>query len=138
MAITPNIGLLQVIPSQTDPDVPVNSATTKLDNSINRALAKTVTTANVTLTETEFLENGIIITSGAMTGARDLIVPVQATIESLNDLTIKKKFNVVNNCTGGFSLVVKTAAGSGIALDNGDCYELYCDGTDVIKLIKSA
>ena len=42
---------------------------------------------------------------------------------------------VFNNCSGSppFTLTVKTAAGNGIAVEQGKRAILYCDGTNVVR-----
>lgn len=58
---------------------------------------------------------------GGLTTTRNLIVP-----------TINKTYVVQNNTTGGQSIVVKTAAGTGITVPNGKSMALYVDGTNVV------
>jgi hypothetical protein len=66
------------------------------------------------------LRNVFFVLSGAMTGARNIIVPDNV-----------KLYIFKHEATGGFNATVKTAAGTGIALANGDTKILYCDGTNV-------
>lgn len=65
------------------------------------------------------------VTSGvSLTATRNLVVP-----------TIEKPYVVMNNTTGGQSIVVKTSAGSGITVPNGGQMFLYVDGTNVIQML---
>jgi|SRR5882762_628742 len=48
--------------------------------------------------------------------------------------TITKQFTVFNNTTGAFTLTVKTATGTGIAVGQGKRAILYCDGTNVVRV----
>lgn len=66
------------------------------------------------------LRNLFFVINGAMTGARNIIVPDNV-----------KLYIFSHEATGGFNATVKTAAGTGIALANGDVKILYCDGTNV-------
>lgn len=60
---------------------------------------------------------------GSLTATRELVVP-----------TIQKQYIVQNNTTGGQSITVKTAAGTGITVPNGRKAHLYVDGTNVIQM----
>jgi hypothetical protein len=66
------------------------------------------------------LRNVFFVLSGAMTGAKNIIVPDNP-----------KLYIFKHEATGGFNATVKTAGGTGIALANGDTKILYCDGTNV-------
>jgi hypothetical protein len=59
--------------------------------------------------------------SVSLTATRNLIVP-----------TINKNYVVENNTTGGQSIVVKTSAGTGITIPNGNKVPVYVDGTNVV------
>ena len=63
-----------------------------------------------------------LTSSGSLTVTRDLIVP-----------TINKNYVIQNNTTGGQSIRVITAAGTGITVPNGSTVPLYVDGTNVIQ-----
>jgi hypothetical protein len=89
-------------------------------------VAKTITTADVTLTANE-ARNQIITLSGTLTGNRNLIVP--------NDPGIW----IVKNGTGGaFTVTVKTSAGSGIVIAQGTTAIVYSDGTNVLRATADA
>lgn len=60
--------------------------------------------------------------TGVLTGNRNIIVP-----------TTVQQYWITNSTTGAFTLTVKTAAGSGIAVSQGSALILYCDGTDVVE-----
>jgi hypothetical protein len=63
-----------------------------------------------------------LTSSGSLTVTRDLIVP-----------TINKNYVIQNNTTGGQSIRVITAAGTGITVPNGSTVPVYVDGTNVIQ-----
>jgi len=69
---------------------------------------------------------------------RNLVIEVIGTISLSRNFivpTIEKQYLVHNNTTGGQSIVVKTAAGSGITIPNGQRAHLYVNGTDVIAVV---
>lgn len=63
---------------------------------------------------------------GALTANRNLIVP-----------TSTKQYVVRNATTGAFTLTVKTASGTGIAVPQGHLQKLFCDGTNVVATAAS-
>lgn len=62
--------------------------------------------------------------TGVLTEDRNLVVP-----------TIQKPYIVANNTTGGYAVTVKTSAGTGISVPNGDRMFLYADGTNVVEML---
>jgi hypothetical protein len=61
---------------------------------------------------------------GALTATREMVVP-----------TIEKQYLVQNNTSGGQSILVKTAAGTGITVPNGVKMHLYVNGVNVIDAV---
>lgn len=62
------------------------------------------------------------VTSGvSLSTTRNLIVP-----------TIEKPYYIFNNTTGGQSIVVKTASGTGVTVPNGSKVLVYGDGTNIV------
>lgn len=59
--------------------------------------------------------------TGILTGNRNIIVPAQV-----------QQYWVDNQTTGAFDLTVKTPAGAGVIVPQGQRRILYCDGVDVI------
>jgi hypothetical protein len=85
-------------------------------------LTLTLTNSNATQVARAFVLN---VTSGvSLTVTRELIVP-----------TINKPYLVQNNTTGGQSILVKTAAGTGVTVPNGREVFVYVDGTNVVSAI---
>jgi len=85
-------------------------------------------TANYTLTTSNgsddearhmFLDIG-----GTLTAARNVVVP-----------TSNKLYFVYNNTSGGFAVTVKTSAGTGISVANGERRLLRCDATNVVDAL---
>lgn len=73
-----------------------------------------------TLTSAEYAKVALKFT-GTLTGNRTIVVP-----------TAIRDYWVNNATSGAFTLTVKTASGSGVAVTQGKSATLYCDGTDVI------
>lgn len=61
---------------------------------------------------------------GGLTTTRNLVVP-----------TIEKPYIVKNSTSGSQSIIVKTAAGTGITVANGKTTMVYVDGTNVVQAI---
>jgi hypothetical protein len=82
-------------------------------------------TANYTLTATngatDEARQMVLEIGGALTANRNAVVP-----------TSEKLYLVKNSTSGGFSVVVKTGAGTGITVTNGETTLVYCDGTNVV------
>ena len=110
-------------------DVVNDQITTLVDQSVSGTVSLTsMTNANYTLT------NG---NGNAANEARymSLLVPSSLTLTAARNITVpstSKMYIVKNATTGGFSVTVKTSAGTGIEVPNGATMLLYCDGTNVI------
>jgi hypothetical protein len=115
-------------------DVVDNGLTSYLDIAIAGGLSVVVTTADVTLTNTAgtsgatnisstTAQYAILNVSGAMTGARSLILPSSS-----------RKYIINNTCTGGFLLTVKGAATTGVVVTNNEKVLVAWNGTDYTKI----
>lgn len=80
----------------------------------------TLTTANGTTSESRAAILVLTDTGTSLTGAGEVICPSET------------KVYIVANSTGQ-QITVKTSAGSGVALSDGQKEVLYCDGTDFFK-----
>jgi hypothetical protein len=102
---------------------------TILEKSISgRAAVTHDDAANYTLTANNGADDEarcmILNIGGALTAARNVVCPTSA------------KFYVVKNATtGGFSIVIKTTAGTGITVPNGKTMMVFCDGTNVVNAL---
>ena len=67
-----------------------------------------------------------VTSSGNLSATRDLIVP-----EISPGVSIEKQYFVENNTSGGQSIRIKTASGTGVTIPNGRIANVYCDGTNV-------
>jgi hypothetical protein len=95
----------------------------RLEAAITNQITKTVTTANVTLTEEEGA-NLFLKTDGVLTGNRSVLLPAR-----------KHLFVAYNGCTGAFNLTFNVLAQTGVILAQGRYAILYCDGTTTVDLL---
>lgn len=99
-----------------------SAAATTVNTLINGYLDKDVAgSSDVTLTDAE-AQNAVIDLTGTLAANINVIVPATET----------KVWLVKNATSGAYTLTVKTSAGSGIALTQGNVYVLVGDGTDVL------
>lgn len=77
--------------------------------------------ANQTITQDKALCD-TIVTTGALTGTRNLVVPL-----------VKRRWTVRNTCTGG-SVQVIGASGTGITIATVKTAIVECDGTNVLRI----
>ena len=115
-----------------------NSVTSYLDIAIAGGLSVSITTTDVTLTLTQGTSSAtnigsttaqyaILNVSGAMTAARNLILPSSSRVYVIN-----------NNTTGGYALTVKGSATSGVTMVNGESAHIYWNGSDYAKAANTA
>jgi hypothetical protein len=114
--------------SPTVPTAPIGDSSLRIANTEfvqkthNGILSKSVAGGvNVTLSDIE-AGHGILVFTGALTANIAVIVPSEAG-----------NWIVANRTTGAFTLTVKTAAGTGIAVAQGKSQELICDVTNVVQ-----
>lgn len=83
--------------------------------------------ANVTLSAldavTDQSRKAVITLTGTLSATRNVIVP-----------NVSKVYGISNATTGGYTVTVKTAAGSGVAVPASTARFVYCDGTNVLAL----
>jgi hypothetical protein len=77
-------------------------------------------TGTYTLNSTEYAKTAIKFT-GLLTGNRVIVVP-----------DAERDYWISNATTGAYTLTVKTAAGTGVAVTQGKAATLYSDGTNVV------
>ena len=100
------------------------------------ATATFTTDADLTLTLSDTTASQVarnlvlnVTSTVPLTVTRNVIVPILSGI-----YTFEKPYVVQNNTTGGQSIVVKTAAGTGVTVPNGSKAYVYADGTNVKAL----
>ena len=64
--------------------------------------------------------------TGALTGARNLVVPAS-----------KKLYFIYNNTTGGFAVTVKVSGLTGVSVAAGSKTILVCNGTDIVESVNT-
>jgi hypothetical protein len=121
MAQTTNLLVTKIEASQAQKEVTANNAFDAFDKAVAGALSQAITSADVTLTDDQG-RNAIITLTGTLTGNRNLIVPTRT-----------KLYLVHNNTSGAFTVTVKTAAGTGVVVPQGEKAFVYCDGTNVVS-----
>lgn len=126
MATTTNLTATKIEESQSQKATSANAAFDIFDKAIAGGLAKSITSADVTLT-TDEARNAAILLSGTLTGNRNLIVPAASKI-----------YLIKNGTSGSYTVTVKTASGTGIVVTQGKQAILYCDGTNVIEAQSAA
>jgi len=84
----------------------------------------TLTTANGTTSESRCAMLEFTDTGTALTGAGEVICPTQT------------KIYIAKNASGQ-AITVKTAAGTGIAVQDGETKFVFCDGTNVVEAVTS-
>jgi hypothetical protein len=109
-------------------DVTNQGLTELVDASIAGTASITIADANYTLSTADGTADEarkmFVVATGALTAARNIICP-----------TASKLYFVANNTTGGFAVTLKTSAGTGISIPNGEAMVLYCNGTNVVNAI---
>lgn len=120
--ISPVLTGVPLAPTPTSGDNSTQLATTAfVQTASNGMLTKSVAGgATVTLTAAE-AGNAILKFTGALTASISVVVP-----------NTSASWRVINGTTGAFTLTVKTAAGTGIAVTQGLTWGVICDGTNVI------
>ena len=100
-----------------------NAVVEAVEDAFASKTAISVTTANYTLSSTEYRAK-IIEVSGTLTGNRNVVVPLTAGAHWL----------FYNNTSGSYTLTVIGASGTGIAVTQGCAAMLYTDGVNVLRL----
>ena len=80
-----------------------------------------LTTGNGTSDEAR---NAVVVVTGTLTAARNLVVP-----------SVDKLYVIKNSTSGGFNITVKTSAGTGVVVENGNTKVVFCDATNVEEAI---
>lgn len=75
--------------------------------------------SSVTLSTIQASRDRIVLT-GTLTANINLVFPAW-----------RKKWTIVNNCSGSFVVTVKTSIGTGVAIPAGLVAEVICDGTNI-------
>jgi len=104
---------------------------TLIEQAISGYVTQTITNgADTVITipngSTGVARNMFIECTGALTAARNLIVPAN-----------KKLYFIFNNTTGGFAVTVKVSGQTGVSVPNGAKLLLVSNGTDIVNAINT-
>lgn len=100
----------------------LNTDLANIDTAIGGTLSVSLASADVTLTAAQN-RNPVIECTGTLTANRNLIVKTQ-----------KKNFWIKNSTSGAYTVTVKTSAGTGVTVTQGQWAKVYCDGTNVERI----
>ena len=108
-----------------------NGITSLIDSSVaGTASVAHDNTANYTLTSlngtADEARKMFLNITGTLTADRNVVCP-----------TASKLYFITNSTTGGFSVTLKTSAGTGILVPNGRSVVLYCDATNVVNALSA-
>lgn len=96
---------------------------TLLEQAITGVQAITMVNANYTLSDlngvSDEARNAVLVVGGTNSAIRNIIAP-----------SVNKTYIIANNTIGGFAILIKTSAGSGISIANGATQLVYCDGSE--------
>ena len=100
-----------------------------LEQAIGGFTTFNVTNANRTLT----------FSNGALSNGKNIVIKLTGTLAANRTVSIpdsiEKTFLVQDACDhAGHTLTFKTASGTGVLLCEGNCYNLYSDGTNIEKV----
>ena len=68
--------------------------------------------------------NAVLVVTGTNTDIRNIIAPA-----------VEKLYVIKNNTSGGFAIVIKTNASTGVTIPNGSTVAVYCDGTEFYSYV---
>ncbi len=99
----------------------LNDTLLRIEKAISDDQSVVTTGGDTTLTNDESL-NAILAVSGVLVSNANIIVPTRT-----------KAWIVKNGTSGAYTVTVKTSAGTGIVVPQGESALLYCDGTNVLQ-----
>jgi hypothetical protein len=126
MTTTSNLGIEHIVASQYQKEVTANAAFDALDGALAGKLDVALSGTDVTLTAAQALVVMVLRATGTLSAACAIVVP-----------TNKKLYAVMHDASGGFNVTVKTASGTGAALAPGERAVVYCDGTNVVEILRA-
>lgn len=133
MSTTPFLKMTLLTVGQATPETTANDALQRLENATQRKLDVTMSGGSaVVLTADQFTTYGYFNCVG-VTAAGTLTVPL--TVDG-NLTAINRLFMVRNN--GSFTLTVTSTGGNDALLLANEVALLFCDGTDITKLLTGA
>jgi hypothetical protein len=96
---------------------------TLLEQAITGVQAITMANADYTLTNlngaSDEARNAVLVVGGTNSAIRNVIAPA-----------VEKLYVIRNNTSGGYAIVIKTSASTGVSIANGTTAFVYCDGSE--------
>jgi hypothetical protein len=96
---------------------------TLLEQAITGVQAITMVNADYTLTNlngaSDEARNAVLVLGGTNSAIRNVIAPA-----------VNKTYIIKNATVGGYAVVIKTSASTGVSIPNGVTYIVYCDGSE--------
>lgn len=106
--------------NQTNPENTTSALTGWIpESSYGLTTISGLSSSSVTLTTLQASKERIVL-SGNLTENINIVFPAWI-----------KKWTIVNNCTGSFSVTVKTPSGSGTVIPNGEVGRVFCGGANI-------
>jgi hypothetical protein len=103
---------------------------TLLEQAITGVVAITMANADVTLTSlngaSDEARNAVLVVGGTNSAIRNIIAPA-----------VNKLYVIKNATIGGYAIVIKTSASTGVSIANGTTAIVYCDGTEFYFAVPS-
>lgn len=98
-----------------------NNCGTLLEQAIAGVRSITMANANYTLSNLNGLSdearNAVLVVGGTNSEIRSVIAPA-----------VSKQYIIKNDTSGGFAIIIKTSASTGVSIANGATLTVYCDG----------
>lgn len=96
---------------------------TLLEQAITGVESITMTNADYTLTNlngaSDEARNAVLVIGGTNSAIRNVIAPA-----------VNKLYVIKNATVGGYAVVIKTSASTGVSIPNGSTLSVYCDGSE--------
>lgn len=103
---------------------------TLLEQAITGVQAITMVNADYTLSNlngaADEARNAVLVVGGTNAAIRNVIAPA-----------VEKLYVIRNNTVGGFAIVIKTSASTGVSIANGTTAFVYCDGSEFYFVVPS-
>ena len=129
MTTTPILGITQVAPNQTGKEAVINTAIGALESATNGTLAVPISTADVILSQAQFLSAMLFKVTG-LTAPRSLLIP--SLINGVNTLRV---FAVRNSSTFGLTVMVNGSAGTAVSIPPGNTRLVDVDGAGNVAVL---
>lgn len=129
MTTTPILGITQVAPNQSGKEAVINTAILALESATNGTLAVPISTADVILSQAQFLSAMLFKVTG-LTAARTLLLP--SLINGVNTLRV---FTVRNSSTFGLTVQVNGSAGTTVSIPPGNTRLVDVDGSGNVAVL---